>query len=85
MYKQASDLQQRRSRQLWLRDLAPNVDWDSLPPEELRANLVAAKKSIVLRIEALPKRCKERAELGRLQSEIDAEIHNLRPKFKARS
>ena len=56
MHKISSDLAQRRARQLWLKDLPVNVDWDNLPAEEKRANLVRAANNLKARIVVLPKK-----------------------------
>ena len=82
MYQTSSKLDQRRRRQLWLSDLPINVDWDDLPDEEIRANLVLAKNHLESRLLTLKKNSNERKEIGLVLAEMNTEIHNLRAKLK---
>ena len=82
MHKISSDLAQRRARQLWLRDLPLNVDWDNLPAEEKRANLVRAANNLKARIVALPKKSIEREQLGMQAHVVNTEINAIRAKQK---
>lgn len=82
MYKVATDLSQRRGRQLWLADLKARVDWDSLPDVEKRANLVAAKNALHKTILTLSKIDPRRSEIGQQMHLLDEEIHAIRPKIK---
>lgn len=80
MYKVASDLSQRRARQLWLADLQ-GPTFDSLPPAEQRANLILAKNDIEAKRMPLPDG-PERVELGRRINELNLLINAIRPKLK---
>ena len=82
MHKITSDLAQRRARQLWLKDLPINVNWDNLPDAEKRANLVLAANNLKARITALPKKSPEREELGAQFYVTNTAINALRPAMK---
>ncbi len=80
-YKVASDLAQRRSRQLWLADLQGPA-WEELPPEEQRANLVRTVKAIDLQLEGFPKNSPDRKYLGRVKLELTTKINAIRAKAR---
>jgi hypothetical protein len=80
VHKIASDLAQRRARQLWLADLPVSVDWDNLPPEEKRANLVKARNDLHEKIAKTPKHL--RAEMGAKMHALEMAIHEIRAKMK---
>lgn len=81
MYKIAADLSQRRSRQLWLADLQGG-EFESLPAEEQRANLVRAKIDLESKMLKLPKKHPERVEIGQRLLELNTKINAIRAKLK---
>ena len=81
MYKGATDLSQRRARQLWLSDLMGAAYFKELPPEEQRANLVRIVKQLEAEL-ACAMSNSERARLGKKKAEVCLAINALRPKMK---
>jgi hypothetical protein len=81
MHKIASDLSQRRARQLWLADLQGSK-WEELPFEQNRANLVRAVQALSEQAKTLPKKSEERKAIGQLIYELNQRINALRPKLK---
>lgn len=80
MYKTASDNAQRQARQLWLRDLL-GPEFGNLAPEQQRENLVAIWKHLQTQLLALP-RGPKRDRIGQEMHDIQALIHEIRPKRK---
>jgi hypothetical protein len=81
-YKIATDLAQRRARQMWLADLPQGSKWDELPIEEQRANLILAIKRLDARIQLLGRGSLERRDLGKLKCELQLRVNALGPKRK---
>ena len=54
-------------------------------PEQMRQNLVEAKKRVAEELATLPKRHPRRRELGLKQHELDMQINAIRPKRRAPS
>lgn len=82
MYKTATDLAQRRSRQLWLADLQGKA-FEAQSPQDQRASLVKAKNHVEEQLVQLPKNSDARRELGLLIHDMDERIRALRPALKA--
>jgi len=83
MYKVASDLAQRRARQLWLADIgAP--DFQALTPEEQRDSLVAKLKGVEAQLLKHAPKSEWRLALGQVKLDLQAQISAIRPKLKAR-
>lgn len=83
MYKIQSDLAQRRARQLWLKDLPQLSDFDNLPDDERRANLVTASKRLVEQIALRDKDHPERRALCDRLNAINMAIHKIRAARKS--
>lgn len=84
MYKIASELAQRRSRQLWLDDLQTD-GFQQLTLEEQRETLQHRWKSVNAQIILLDKKDPKRVELGKICQEIQEKIRAIRPKIKAKA
>jgi hypothetical protein len=56
---------------------------EELTPEQERENLVAKKKALVNELIKCPKNSPERKELARQVTDVEAQIHAIRPKKKA--
>lgn len=82
MYKVASDLAQRRARQLWLADLQFD-GFISLTPEQQRDSLVAKLKGIQAQMLKHPPKSEWRIALGQVKLELQNQINAIRPKLKA--
>ena len=79
-YKIASDLAQRRARQLWLADLQ-GPGFQALTLEERRDSLKAKLRAIDAEIVCTPKGI-HRDELGVIKHDIQEQMHALRPKLR---
>lgn len=82
MYKIASDLAQRRARQLWLADIG-GPTFQALTAEQQRDSLVAKLKGIDTQIAKHEPKSEWRLALGQIKCELQEQIHALRPKRKS--
>ena len=81
-YIGASEFEQRRGRQIFLRDLIGIKDFEELSPAEQRENLVRVRKQLDIQLAAEPKKSERRKEIGLQMQEINRAINELRPKMK---
>lgn len=81
MYKIASDLAQRRARQLWLADIGSS-DFQSLTTEQQRESLVAKVKAINAQLAKYPDESDWRTAIIQVKREVEARINALRPQIR---
>jgi hypothetical protein len=81
MYKIASDLAQRRARQLWLADIgAP--EFQALTLEQQRDSLVAKVKAINAQLAKYPDESDWRTAIIQVKREVEAQINAIRPQLR---
>ena len=78
MYKLTSDLAQRRTRQLWLKDLA-GAEFQRLDVEQQLESLKAAVVRVELALNSYPKGHPQRAVLDQLRGELNLRARSIRP------